>query len=99
MRRSLLLLTVTSMIWSQQPLTTTARNRVLQLLREPLVRLLFPSTELIVSHAEEGAQQILDAHHKLFEAIVNRDKDAAVLRTRRHHNASKRGFERPGSME
>lgn len=76
-----------------------SNNRVLQLAREPITRLLFSATEMIIGNAQEGADDIVVAHNELLNAIANRDKDAAFLWTRRHLNAWKRAFERISSLD
>ena len=74
-------------------------NRVLHLSREPIVRLFFPATEIIVSHSNAAASQILEAHRELLGAVERKDKEAANTWTRRHLRAWRSGFEQVASLD
>ena len=73
-----------------------ARNRVLQLAREPSELLVAPATELILRKVREGAPRLLHAHRMYVDALKRRDKDAGRLWVRRHIEDWRRGFERAG---
>jgi GntR family transcriptional repressor for pyruvate dehydrogenase complex len=72
-------------------------NRVLQLAREPSDLLIFPTTRLVLSQVKEGPARLLEAHRKMVDAIMRRDKEAARLWARRHINDWRKGFERAGN--
>jgi DNA-binding FadR family transcriptional regulator len=72
-------------------------NRVLQLAREPSDLLVFPTTRLVLSQVKEGPARLLEAHRRMLDAIVRRDKDEARLWARRHLNDWRKGFERAGN--
>ena len=73
-----------------------ARNRVLQLAREPSESLVAPTTEIILRKVREGAPRLLHAHRMYLDALRRRDKDAGRLWVRRHINDWRKGFERAG---
>jgi len=72
-------------------------NRVLQLAREPSDLLVYPTTRLVLSQVKEGPARLLEAHRRMLDAIVRRDKDAGRLWARRHLNDWRKGFERAGN--
>jgi len=76
-----------------------SQNRVLQLAREPAAQLFFPTTEMIVAGVAEGGSRLVEAHRHMLDAIRRRDKEAAVLWTRRHLQDWRRGFERIASLD
>jgi DNA-binding FadR family transcriptional regulator len=73
-----------------------ARNRVLQLAREPSESLVAPTTEIILRKVKEGAPRLLHAHRMYLDALRRRDKEAGRLWVRRHINDWRKGFERAG---
>ncbi len=72
-------------------------NRVLQLAREPSDLLVFPTTRMVLSRVKEGAARLLEAHRRMLDAIMRRDREAARLWARRHLNDWRKGFERAGN--
>ena len=71
-------------------------NRVLQLGREPVSLLIYPATQPIFEQVPEAAGRLLVAHEKLFEALRDRDLDAARLWMRRQVADFGKGFRRTG---
>ena len=78
-------------------LEKTARNRVLELAREPSNMLIYPTTHVAVQGTEHGARRLVEAHRMLVQALRTRDKEMARLWTRRHLNDWRKGFERTGN--
>ena len=72
-------------------------NRVLQLAREPSDLLIFPTTRLVLIQVKEGPARLLEAHRRMLDAIMRRDKEAARLWARRHIDDWRKGFERAGN--
>lgn len=73
-----------------------ARNRVLELAREPAGLLFFPTTEMICRRVPEGAGRLVAAHQHLIDAVKARDPDTAALWMTRHVDDWRKGFERAG---
>ena len=74
-----------------------AKNRVLQLAREPSEMLVLPTTELVLRQVKQGAGRLLHAHRMYLDAIRRRDQAAGRLWARRHVDDWRRGFERAGN--
>jgi len=70
---------------------------VLQLAREPSDLLIFPTTRMVLSQIKVGPSRLLEAHRRMLDAIMRRDKEAARLWARRHINDWRKGFERAGN--
>lgn len=77
-------------------LEKSARNRVLELAREPSNMLIYPTTNVAVRGTAEGTQRLIEAHRMLVEALRQGDKEMARLWTRRHLNDWRKGFEKAG---
>ncbi len=77
-------------------LAKTARNRVLELAREPAGLLFFPTTELICRRVPEGASRLVAAHCHIIDAVKAKDPVAAALWMNRHIADWRKGFERAG---
>jgi len=73
-----------------------AGNRVLQLAREPAGLLNLPATELILERVAAALPRLIDAHHRITDAIRKRDAAEARLWMKRHLHDWRRGFERIG---
>lgn len=73
-----------------------ARNRVLELAREPAALLFFPTTEMICRRVPEGAGRLVAAHQHLIDAVKARDPALAGLWMTRHVDDWRKGFERAG---
>jgi DNA-binding GntR family transcriptional regulator len=75
---------------------TASRNRVLQLAREPIHLLIYPTTELVLREVAQGTGRLIEAHRMILDALRRRDKDACRLWVRRHLNDWRKGFELAG---
>ena len=73
-----------------------ARNRVLQLAREPAALLNLPTTEMILDQIEEATPRLIKLHRAITDAIARHDVEAARTEMRRHVNDWRRGFEYMG---
>ena len=73
-----------------------ARNRILELAREPAALLFTPTAELIFREIPEAASRTVVAHRQIIDAIAKRDCDLARTWMRRHINDWRIGFERTG---
>jgi GntR family transcriptional repressor for pyruvate dehydrogenase complex len=73
-----------------------AKNRVLQLAREPSEMLVLPTTELIVRHVPEAASRVIHAHRMYVDAMRRKDVEAGRQWARRHIEDWRKGFERAG---
>jgi GntR family transcriptional repressor for pyruvate dehydrogenase complex len=78
-------------------LEKTARNRVLELAREPSNMLIYPTTHVAVQGTEQGARRLVEAHRMLVQSLKLRDKELGRLWTRRHLIDWRKGFERGGN--
>ncbi len=78
-------------------LEKTARNRVLELAREPSNMLIYPTTHVAVQGTEQGGRRLVEAHRMLVQALKLRDVDLGRLWTRRHLIDWRKGFERTGN--
>jgi GntR family transcriptional regulator, transcriptional repressor for pyruvate dehydrogenase complex len=72
---------------------TAARNRVLELAREPAALLNLPATEMILDRVKEALPRLIKAHRTITEAIGRHDAETARAWMRRHLNDWRRGFE------
>jgi DNA-binding FadR family transcriptional regulator len=77
-------------------LAKAARNRVLELAREPAGLLFFPTTELICRRVPEGASRLVAAHRHIIDAVRVKDRASAALWMNRHITDWRKGFERAG---
>ncbi|SRR5579883_186028 len=73
-----------------------ARNRVLELAREPTMLLNVPTTGAILDTFPEGASRLIKAHWMIVDAIRRREAEEAKLWMRRHLVDWRKGFERLG---
>jgi GntR family transcriptional repressor for pyruvate dehydrogenase complex len=78
-------------------LEKTARNRVLELAREPSNMLIYPTTHVAVQGTEQGGRRLVEAHRMLVQALKLRDVELGRLWTRRHLIDWRKGFERTGN--
>jgi GntR family transcriptional repressor for pyruvate dehydrogenase complex len=78
-------------------LEKTARNRVLELAREPSNMLIYPTTHVAVQGTEQGGRRLVEAHRMLVQSLKLRDVELGRLWTRRHLNDWRKGFERTGN--
>jgi GntR family transcriptional repressor for pyruvate dehydrogenase complex len=78
-------------------LEKTARNRVLELAREPSNMLIYPTTHVAVQGTEQGARRLVEAHRMLVQSLKLRDAELGRLWTRRHLIDWRKGFERGGN--
>jgi GntR family transcriptional repressor for pyruvate dehydrogenase complex len=78
-------------------LEKTARNRVLELAREPSNMLIYPTTHVAVQGTEQGGRRLVEAHRMLVQSLKLRDVEMGRLWTRRHLNDWRKGFERTGN--
>ena len=78
-------------------LEKTARNRVLELAREPSNMLIYPTTHVAVQGTDQGGRRLVEAHRMLVQALRLRDKELGRLWTKRHLNDWRKGFERTGN--
>jgi GntR family transcriptional regulator, transcriptional repressor for pyruvate dehydrogenase complex len=73
------------------------KNRALLLAQEPLILLIYPTTELILRHdCAGGLEQMIYAHRMYADAIRRRDLVAARQWVVRHLGDWRRGFELAG---
>ena len=77
-------------------LARIARNRVMELAREPAAQLFFPTAEMICRHVPEGATRMVKAHKHIVHAIRKHDMENARIWVLRHLVDWKKGFERAG---
>lgn len=74
-------------------LCKAARNRVLQLAREPENKLFFPTTEMLFQNNPQAPRRNVEAHGAIVDALHKHDKAEALLWMERHINDWKKGFE------
>lgn len=77
-------------------LAKAARNRVLELAREPAGLLIFPTTELICRRVPKGADRLVAAHRHIIDAVKAKDPTSAALWMNRHVADWRKGFEHAG---
>lgn len=73
-----------------------ARNRVLQMVREPVGMLFSPTLRVIVKAVEVAIPRNIEAHEHLTEAIARHDVAGARLWIQRHINDWRKGFAAAG---
>jgi DNA-binding FadR family transcriptional regulator len=73
-----------------------AKNRVLELAREPSSLLIFPTTELVLRSVPEGTERLVHAHRMIVDAVRRGDREATRRWMLRHINDWRKGFERAG---
>lgn len=73
-----------------------ARNRVLQMVREPVGMLFSPTLRVIVQRVAVAIPRNIEAHEHLVDAIAAHDVEAARLWIHRHINDWRKGFAAAG---
>lgn len=73
-----------------------ARNRVLDLAREPSSLMIRIATRIIFENSEVAASRVIEAHEMILDALERRDVKDAELWIQRHVNDFVKGFERTG---
>lgn len=73
-----------------------ADNHALLVAREPLGRLLFPAFDVVMTKVSSAGDRLLTAHKTIFEAIKNKDSEAAHKWMEKHIQDFKRGYKVAG---
>jgi len=73
-----------------------ARNRVLELAREPSGLMIRTATRIIFEHNDVAAPRVIEAHERLLDALARKDAEDAETWIRRHINDFIKGFQRTG---
>jgi len=75
-----------------------AGNRALLLSREPISQLFYPALETLFAHPrnEHGPTRLIEAHHRILEALKVRDAETAEQWMRRHIVDFRRGYAQCG---
>jgi DNA-binding FadR family transcriptional regulator len=73
-----------------------ARNRVLQLAREPAALLFAPTLRIIMQHNIRAGQRNLEAHEKITDALAGNNATEARLWMERHLKDWRQGFVNAG---
>ncbi|WP_044561102.1 FadR/GntR family transcriptional regulator [Azospirillum sp. B4] len=76
-----------------------AANRALLLAREPVTQLFYPALERLFTHpktAHLSPRRLVDAHHRIVEALADGDADVAREWMRKHIVDFRRGYDTAG---
>jgi GntR family transcriptional regulator, transcriptional repressor for pyruvate dehydrogenase complex len=74
----------------------SAKNRALELSREPIGLLLYPAMEALSPRLPQAGERLLTAHRNVYEAIRDGDADNAENWMRKHVMDFRRGYEVAG---
>jgi len=77
-------------------ITRAARNRVLELAREPIGLLLYPAFERLIPLLAQAGARMQEAHGHVVDAIRARRPDVAAEWMRKHLKDFRRGYEMAG---
>lgn len=80
----------------QSLVARSARNRALELSREPIGLLLYPALEALIPLLPQAGQRLLTAHRRVYEAIRDRDGGTAHTWMHKHVVDFRRGYEVAG---
>ncbi len=80
----------------QRLVAQSAKNRALELSREPIGLLLYPALEALIPLVPQAGERLLVAHRRIYEAIRDRDEDTAYHWMHKHVVDFRRGYELAG---